>query len=132
METLNLRPHHLLCTRAFKGLGYSPAFVENMQCIINRLKCGCIITLVEGLDDICVLCPERIENRCRFEAKVTAFDSAAWSQLRLDKKTYSYTELNHILTARLTESAYDSICCGCEWKQTGVCCYADVRRSLLI
>ena len=131
METINLRPHHLLCTRAFKGKGYSPVFIENMQRVINCLKAGCDISLGKGLDDICAPCPERIGNRCRSEAKVTGFDEAVLSQLGLERKTYMYTEIDHVLTARLTEFVYDCICQGCEWKQTGICCYADVKRSLV-
>ncbi|AIW90142.1 MULTISPECIES: DUF1284 domain-containing protein [unclassified Treponema] len=131
METLCLRPHHLLCTRAFKGNGYSPAFVENMQRVIDRLKTGCDITLVTGVDAICALCPERIGNHCRSEAKVMGFDEAVLSQLGLERKTYTYTEIEKVLTARLTEPVYECICRGCEWKQTGICCYADVKRSLL-
>ena len=130
METLNLRPHHLLCTRAFKGKGYSPVFVENMQHIINRLKTGCDITLITGADAICDPCPERIGNHCRSEAKVTGFDEAVLLQFGLERKTYTYTEIEEVLTARLTESVYECICRGCEWKQTGICCYADVKRSL--
>ena len=130
METLNLRPHHLLCTRAFKGKGYSPVFVENMQHIINRLKAGCDITLVTGVDTICAPCPERIGNHCRSESKVTGFDEAVLSQLGLERKTYAYTEVDRILESRLIEPVYECICRGCEWKQTGICCYADVQRSL--
>ena len=131
MKTLNLRPHHLLCTRAFKGKGYSSAFVENMQHVINRLKTCCDITLVTGVDAICAPCPERIGKHCRSEVKVAGFDDAVLSQLGLERKTYTYTEIDDVLTARLTESVYDCICCGCEWKQTGICCYADVNRSLV-
>ena len=131
MEILNLRPHHLLCTRAFKGKGYSPVFVENMQRVINRLKAGCDITLITGVDAICDLCPERIGNHCRSEAKVTGFDEAVLSQLGLERKNYAYAEVDRILESRLTEPVYECICRGCEWKQTGICCYADVKRSLL-
>ena len=131
MEILRLRPHHLLCTRAFKGKGYSPAFVKNMQCVINRLKTGCDITMVAGLDDICAPCPERIGNRCRSETRVTAFDSAVLSGFCLERKTYSYAEIDRILITHLSEPVYNTICSGCEWKRIGICCYADVRRSLL-
>ena len=131
METLSLRPHHLLCTRAFKGNGYSPVFVENMQHVIGLLKNGCYITLVTGVDAICDPCPERVGNHCRSEVKVTGFDEAVLSQLGLERTTYAYTEIDRILDAQLTESVYDYIFRGCEWKKTGICCYADVRRSLL-
>jgi len=130
METHNLRPHHLLCTRAFKGKGYSPAFIENMRRVIERLKTGCDITLVEGADDICASCPQRIGNRCRSESRARAIDNAVLLQLRLERKTYSYAEAERILDAQLTEPVYNCICRGCEWKKTGVCCYADVQRSL--
>ena len=130
METLSLRPHHLLCTRAFKGNGYSPVFVENMQRVIDLLKNGCYITLVTGVDAICDPCPERVGNHCRSEEKVTGFDEAVLSQLGLERKNYAYAEVDRILESRLTESVYECICRGCEWKQTGICCYVDVKRSL--
>ncbi|QSH92724.1 DUF1284 domain-containing protein [Treponema medium] len=131
MEALNLRPHHLLCTRAFKGKGYSPAFVENMHRVINRLRTGCDITLITGVDDICDPCPERVGDHCRSEAKVTGFDDAVLSQFGLERKTYTYTEIEQILTVGLTEPVYECICRDCEWKRTGICCYANVKRSLL-
>ena len=130
METLSLRPHHLLCTRAFKGNGYSPVFVENMQHVIDLLKNGCYITLVTGVDAICDPCPERVGNHCRSEVKVTGFDEAVLSQLGLERKNYAYAEVDRILESRLTEPVYECICRGCEWKQTGICCYVDVKRSL--
>lgn len=131
MEILKLRPHHLLCTRAFKGKGYSHAFVCNMIRVIEQLKTNCIITLVEGSDAVCSNCPERIGKRCRSEEKINRFDGAVLDYIHLEKKNYRYAEVERILAVHLTESAYNSICSRCEWKATGVCCYADVQRPLL-
>lgn len=131
METLKLRPHHLLCTRSFKGKGYSHEFVCNMSRVIEQLKTNCIITLVEGADAVCSHCPERIGKRCRSEEKINRFDDAVLEHLHLSRKTYRYAELERILAGHLTESAYNSICSGCEWKENSVCCYADVKNPLL-
>lgn len=129
---VNLRPHHLLCTRAFKGKGYSPAFVENMRRIIDCMKAGAEIALIAGADDICAACPERIGNRCRSEAKVAAFDKAVITHFPLERKRYPYTEIENLITVRLTEAVYELICGNCEWQRTGVCCYADVQRMELL
>lgn len=60
---MELRPHHLLCTRAFKGFGYSPEFVRNMYHVISDIKTSGKVTLVKGCDSICAKCPKRCGNR---------------------------------------------------------------------
>lgn len=125
---VNLRPHHLLCTRAFKGKGYSSAFVENMHRIIACMKAGAEIALVAGTDDICAACPERIGNCCRSETRVAAFDKAVLTHLPLEHKRYPCAEIENLITEHLTESVYQLICGKCEWKRIGVCCYTDVQR----
>jgi len=35
--TIKLRPHHLLCTKGYGGMGYSEGFVENMTAITTHL-----------------------------------------------------------------------------------------------
>ena len=51
--TIRLRPHHFLCMLTFVGEGYSPRFVVNYGRIIDRIRAGEQIVLVEGPDDIC-------------------------------------------------------------------------------
>ncbi|MDB6454249.1 DUF1284 domain-containing protein [Falsirhodobacter sp. 20TX0035] len=51
--TIRLRPHHLLCLLTYVGRGYTPAFVENYDCIAARLSGGEDILVVAGPDDIC-------------------------------------------------------------------------------
>ena len=125
-----LRPHHLLCTRAFKGNGYSPAFIENMYRIIDCIKNSNAITLIAGVDRICSACPERCGTQCAAEAKVTALDSATLFYFQLELRAYTYAELESVIESRLTEDIYNAVCGDCRWKQAGVCCYADVSRPL--
>ncbi|MGP1431603.1 DUF1284 domain-containing protein [Treponema sp.] len=127
---LNLRPHHLLCTRAFRGKGYSPAFVENMSRVIAEIKNGACITLTAGFDDICAACPEKEGSVCKSEEKVQTFDARVLERFHLERKTYSYTELEHCITEYLDEASYEYICCNCEWRQTGVCTYTDVQTVI--
>ena len=51
--TVRLRGHHLLCLLAYKGEGYSPAFIANLDRIAARLTAGEDAVLVDGPDDIC-------------------------------------------------------------------------------
>jgi hypothetical protein len=52
--TIRLRPHHLLCMLTFVREGYTPAFVENLEQVIDRIAAGKEgIEIVEGPDDIC-------------------------------------------------------------------------------
>lgn len=51
--TVRLRPHHLLCLLTYVGKGYTPAFVANMDRIVERIGAGEAIALVASPDDIC-------------------------------------------------------------------------------
>ncbi|MCD2172962.1 DUF1284 domain-containing protein [Rhizobium sp. C4] len=51
--TIRLRGHHFLCLLTYKGLGYTPAFVENMTAVAMRINAGAKVILHAGPDDIC-------------------------------------------------------------------------------
>ena len=48
-----LRGHHLLCLLTYKGLGYSPAFVERMTAVALAIGVGASVRMVVGPDLIC-------------------------------------------------------------------------------
>ncbi len=50
---VRLRGHHFLCLLTYKGLGYTPAFVENMTAVATRINAGAKVILHAGPDDIC-------------------------------------------------------------------------------
>jgi uncharacterized protein len=50
---VRLRGHHFLCLLTYKGLGYTPAFVENMTAVAARINAGAKVILHPGPDDIC-------------------------------------------------------------------------------
>ncbi len=108
-----LRPHHLLCTRAFKGNGYSPAFIENMYRVIDCIKKSKAISLIAGVDAICSACPERCGTQCAAEAKVTALDSATLFYFQLGHRAYASAELEAVIASRLAEDIYNAVCADC-------------------
>ena len=52
-DPVRLRGHHFLCLLTYKGLGYTPAFVENMTAVAARINAGAKVILHAGPDDIC-------------------------------------------------------------------------------
>lgn len=50
---VRLRGHHFLCLLTYKGLGYTPAFVDNMTAIAERINASAKVILHAGPDDIC-------------------------------------------------------------------------------
>ncbi len=50
---VRLRGHHFLCLLTYKGLGYTPAFVDNMTAVATRINAGAKVILHAGTDDIC-------------------------------------------------------------------------------
>ena len=127
---MKIRAHHVLCTRAFRGKGYSEIFIQNMRNVIDRIKTGVPIELCCGMDEICSGCPENNGRMCKSEEKVQALDKNTVKYLHLEKRNYSYGEIEKIVSERLNEDTYNNICGDCEWKKTGVCTYADVSRAL--
>ena len=133
--TVRLRAHHLLCIRFFAGHGYSEAFAKNMRCVIDALKSGALVTLTQGLDDICSSCPNVVqsafcfggegEGECSSEEKVLSYDKAVLSALKdagLDTLVpHSWEELYNAVTECIMMPKdgirlFDTICPTCQWR----------------
>ena len=50
---MDIRAHHLVCMRYFKGKGYSKEFISNFYKVINKLKNNQTIRIVNHPDIIC-------------------------------------------------------------------------------
>lgn len=118
-DGIALRPHHLLCIGYFRGNGYSPAFVENMQRVIARLeKEDPAVTLVCGGDVLCASCPHDAFGRCDSADKVDRYDAAVLRLCGLregDRARWSY--LRRLVVERiLRPDLRPSVCGGCQWE----------------
>lgn len=127
-----LRPHHLLCIHGFKGKGYSEAFVENMQVIIDQLKedTEMEIQLTIGGDMICVECPKHVSDQspscqygtCVNEERITALDSRALEALGLSEgERYTFKEVIDRIGTVFDEKKFHYVCAGCQWMDLGFC-----------
>ncbi|WP_439529585.1 DUF1284 domain-containing protein [Pannonibacter sp.] len=124
--TIRLRPHHFLCMLTFVGEGYSRRFVVNYGRIIDRIRAGERIVLVEGPDDICAPLLSTEDPHCHNDsvklrdAQALA-DVAALMGLRLE--TGVELALDGALIARLqagfATGAIRKACGGCQW--SGLC-----------
>lgn len=121
--TVRLRAHHLLCTLAYVGKGYDPAFVANFDRLMRRLSGGEDILLVEGPDDICQPLLADPAAHCHRRG-VTRRDATAARQIaallgrpvdagcRLVPSAALLAELRAAFAARTIRGA----CHGCEWR----------------
>jgi uncharacterized protein len=101
-----------------------------MRKIIEQIKTDGSIELLCGMDEICSVCPERTGKTCKSEEKVKMLDKNTVKYLQLEKRNYSYSEIEKIMDERLDEDTYNEICVNCEWKKAGICTCADVKRTL--
>lgn len=101
MDTVRLRPHHLLCVQEFEGLGYSDDFVENMERVVDAALGDAGVEVVEGEDDVCAACDEKCD-----ESDVSRRDSAVLEVL---------PEPTLEAARDLPVDAVREICSGCSW-----------------
>ncbi len=133
IQPVSIRPHHILCTRAFRGKGYSTLFVEKMHAIISRIRKERKLNITAGCDAVCAACPhQRTQSKtvCVKEQKVQTIDKNVIHFLGIRHRLYDYAEIDRIITEKLTEQVFDAICGTCEWKRKNICTYSDVMNTL--
>lgn len=114
---MNLRPHHLLCIQKFTGHGYNADFTAHMKTIVSELAENPRITVAQGCDDLCKMCPNNMSGVCTSLEKVTFMDRAV---LRICNFTYGenvlWTEAAGKARERIFESEeFHNICACCQW-----------------
>lgn len=119
-----LRPHHLLCTQSYEGMGYSDAFTANMDHITELLRSGteAAVRLVFSADILCGCCPHMLGNdMCDSQGNVSLIDKRITEEFGLEEGIYNYSELTAMIDSRMTEELLRYICCGCEWLECSAC-----------
>ncbi|MEG2867452.1 MAG: DUF1284 domain-containing protein [Terrisporobacter sp.] len=114
---LKIRPHHILCMKAYIGKGYSEEFNINIKNIINELKYEPqMVEITFGLDSICKKCPFNMEDEvCKSEEKVNTMDLKIREYYGINEEIYSYKDIKELVYSRINESEVDDICGNCEW-----------------
>ncbi|MBE9501553.1 MAG: DUF1284 domain-containing protein [Dehalococcoidia bacterium] len=126
---MKLRAHHLICLLGFRGLGYSPEFVENMAHIADQLRSfpQTVIEVLRQPDDICSPCPFLGKKGCQdkgpnSEGKRRNRDEAVMDRLNVtagDK--LSWFEIRERMRSSINPEDLDEICQDCEWLPQGYC-----------
>ena len=123
---LKIRPHHILCMRAFIGYGYSDEFNENMKNIIVKINAynekynldsnnSKRIEIKKELDSICSKCPHNNQKHCTYEDKVNLLDEKVMKYFYIEPGIYEYKDIENKVYKNITREIFDDICKNCEW-----------------
>lgn len=133
---MNLRPHHLLCIQKYTGHGYSAEFTAHMDSIVSLFAehPETLITMVQGCDDLCQMCPNRCDGVCTALEKVEHMDHGVRTVCSLtDGDTISWDEAADRARVRIFNTdQFQTICADCQWfdlcRETEVYNAADKRK----
>lgn len=125
---LKIRGHHLLCVFGFRGLGYSPQFVENMTALVRSFFAEepAEVEIVAGCDDICRACPHVHDGECGMSEDagpvVRDRDRAVLDRLGLAPGMgHSNDSLRCLVAGGVQGADLEELCAGCEWFPLGYC-----------
>jgi len=113
---MNIRAHHLLCIRNFKGKGYNKEFIHNFYFVLKKLPRE-KIKIVNSVDAICEKCPHNDDGVCKkrndSERKTRRMDNRLIKIAKISlEKEYLYSKLKDLVK---NIKAKD-FCKDCEWK----------------
>lgn len=115
---LVLRPHHGLCIRYFRGKGYSPDFVRNMEKVVAVLRQNPAqqFALFSGIDSLCICCPHHQQGCCDSEEKVQGYDRACLELCGLQNgQTLTWGDFQTAVATAVSTHGLETICRGCQW-----------------
>lgn len=125
---LKLRAHHLLCLLGFRGLGYSPAFVEKMGQVLGELQRApdAPITVVTECDIICSSCLHNLDGRCfkspDADSRIKAKDKAILKTLGFrDNMQTTARDAWERVKERVTPEDLAKLCSRCQWLELSYC-----------
>ncbi|CTQ34212.1 hypothetical protein JAN5088_03005 [Jannaschia rubra] len=131
--TLRLRPHHVLCSVGFEGVGYDDAFTANMSNLVRgqlRAPGGQDMNiLISGhADAICAPCPKRRGLGCASQDRIDRFDADHAELLDLAPgQLLTWGECLEKVRENVVPDDLDRICRDCPWLPGGMCKAAVAR-----
>ena len=126
---IRLRAHTLLCLQGFRGIGYSPGFVENMAAIHRILTehPEAMVEVLDSPDAVCGACPHRqpvgcILNGDRSEEEMRDQDHVVLKTLGLQVGSrVPWREVLDRIRAAVHAADLITICGHCRWLPLGFC-----------
>ena len=123
LDGIRLRGHHLLCLLGYRGMGYSPEYVENMTAIHNRLRVTpqTPVMLVGGVDDLCDKFPLSQEYHCE-DDNVNERDHMILEYLGIQRgDMLPWRNIQSQLATVFHPSDINVLCPTCSCRKYGVC-----------
>ncbi len=128
-DRVSLRGHQALCLLGFRGLGYSPAFVDNMTRVFRRLQAddATPVRLVSTVADLCGPCPHLRPAGCGArngdaEAAMQGRDGAVLARLGIGEgETLPWREVKARIAGVLGPQELQELCASCPWLSYGYC-----------
>jgi hypothetical protein len=120
--TVRIRAHHLLCMLAYVGKGYSSAFVEGYDRVVERLGDGEDLLLVAGPDDICKPLLEDAQPHClcdsvteRDKRAAAAVEALLGRPVREGVRMVLEPDMLRRMREAFRTGRLRGACQGCEW-----------------
>ena len=114
-----------MCTLGFRGMGYSPSFVENFKDLKSQITENpeTAIQVQSQIDHICGPCPHNVGfGQCTKQKKIESLDERHMKALALhDGMTLTWSKALERIKTHMTIEKFHESCEGCEWKSYGVC-----------
>ena len=128
-----VRAHHLLCSLGFRGLGYSPAFAENMAAVLRAWDAApeSPVAVTEAPDVICAAFPPDQPGHCG-DAEVIARDRRVLQAIGLPSGSVrSWADLRLRVRRAFAPGDLATLCATCPWLPLGHCAdgLARLRHS---
>lgn len=118
-----LRGHHLFCLLGYRGMGYSPEYVENMTRLHQTLRQNpkTWVQLVEGPDQLCEKYPKTGDYHCE-EHRIYERDSDILKKLKLEiGQMLTWEDIESKIVKYTKPSDIKMVCATCSWRSYGVC-----------
>ncbi|MBU2559683.1 DUF1284 domain-containing protein [archaeon] len=116
-----LRGHHLICLHFFRGEGYGPEFLENLESVIDRSKQEGIV-VQNGADNICIKCPNLAGELCMYKGdnnkKIEGLDAIALRLLNLEHGAKTEWAAMERVLPQIFHEWKDEVCFKCDWLGT--------------
>ncbi len=114
-----------MCTLGFQGKGYSTDFVRNYKKIVRTITENedTLIEVVEYMDDICSVCPNRLDDiLCKTQDTVTKLDASHSAVLQLvPGEVMSWKQAKARVKKHMSVEKFTESCSICPWQKYGVC-----------
>lgn len=118
-----LRGHHLFCLLGYRGMGYSPEYVENMTRLHQTLRENpkIKIQLVKGPDQLCEKYPNSGVYHCQ-EDNIYERDAVILEKLGLKLgQIVNWEDIELLIRTYIIPSDIQRVCKSCSWRSYGVC-----------